>query len=228
MGTTCEDGAEVGTGFSRQLTPLEAESGAWARVHENDMSLGHFVRTSERLFAPLARLARMASDDVLLDLGSGDGVMLATLAEQTGCCGIGVEVNPILCKKAERLRESLGFASWRLQYLCMQAEQLRLEDLNKVTIVYVYLLRVAENEVVMRLLQQLLRRGVRIVSSTFILPEKHFPPPSRTWPDEDTVEGLMEVMGRAGGAIHSNGTFYMYEVTSEDTSSTDALGSPPS
>jgi len=157
MGTTCEDGAEVGTGFSRQLTPLEAESGAWARVHENDMSLGHFVRTSERLFAPLARLARMASDDVLLDLGSGDGVMLATLAEQTGCCGIGVEVNPILCKKAERLRESLGFASWRLQYLCMQAEQLRLEDLNKVTIVYVYLLRVAENEVVMRLLQQVSR-----------------------------------------------------------------------
>ena len=47
-------------------------------------------------------------DDVVYDLGSGDGRIVITAAQKFGARAVGVEIMPDLCRKANERIKSLG------------------------------------------------------------------------------------------------------------------------
>jgi predicted RNA methylase len=59
-----------------------------------------YVSTPDEVVAEMLRIANVGKDDVVYDLGCGDGRIVITAAKMYGCRGVGIDINP------ERIRES--------------------------------------------------------------------------------------------------------------------------
>ncbi len=80
-----------------------------------------FVPTHQRQLDKLAKELKLGQNDVLVDLGSGDGRVLKTFAKSAGRV-IGYEINPLLvliakirCRKLKNVE--IRLADWRLAKL---------------------------------------------------------------------------------------------------------------
>src|SRR5215212_1788285 len=60
----------------------------------------HYVPTSNAVIDAMFKLAAVTADDVVYDLGSGDGRIVIAAARKLGARGVGVELDPALVKKA--------------------------------------------------------------------------------------------------------------------------------
>jgi uncharacterized protein (TIGR03000 family) len=115
--------------------------------------------TPQNAVDALLRLARVTRDDVLWDLGSGDGRIPVTAALRYGIKARGFEIDPVLVKESRASVESNGVS----QLVSFEEKDLFTLDLSKEpTIVTLYLLP----HLNVKLLPQLqkLRKGSRIVS----------------------------------------------------------------
>jgi SAM-dependent methyltransferase len=65
--------------------------------------LSPYVPTKAERIAALLRFARLKPEDVLLDLGSGDGRVCVAASKLTGCRSIGVDLSPPCIKMARQL-----------------------------------------------------------------------------------------------------------------------------
>lgn len=181
------------------------------------LTLGHFVPTNYEHLQYMLLAHRITENDVVLDIGSGDGRFLQGVASLTGCRGIGVEVNPELHFKALDLCAE-AIKEGQLLFINMAAERLRISggyvDWNdtseKVTVVYLYQLNVAKSPVLIKMLRELLELGVHIVTNTFSLPREVEAHEEAAWPpDVDTADGMVEHLSRVG-AHPSTGHFHVY------------------
>ena len=107
-------------------------------------------------------LARLAPEDVLMDLGSGDGRIVMSAAKR-GIRAIGIENNPEMVAYSQDLIASAGlenFAEIRQQSMF----DARLQDATVITLF-------GDRNPIFKLLPRLaaLPRGTRIVSNTFHL-----------------------------------------------------------
>lgn len=125
-----------------------------------------YVPTEPALVFAMLRLAEVQHDDVVYDLGCGDGRIVITAAQQFGARGIGVDLDP------QRIQEAVDNAHWagvtkRVRFL---QQDLFETDLREATVVTLYLLP----EVNLRLRPKLLRDlrpGARVVSHAFDMDE---------------------------------------------------------
>lgn len=93
--------------------------------------------TPQSLIGGLLDLARPGRNDVLVDLGCGDGRILAAAVERFGCRAIGVEANRTLVASARRRIEDLGAkAASRVEIRHGYAES---AELTPATIVFLFL-----------------------------------------------------------------------------------------
>ncbi len=69
--------------------------------------------TPQKVVDALLRLAKVNSQDVLWDLGSGDGRIPVTAAEQYGCQARGFDIDPELVEASRAARESTAWSGWR-------------------------------------------------------------------------------------------------------------------
>ncbi len=76
----------------------------------------------ERVLAA-ARAAGLSADDLLLDLGCGNGTVLALLAGTSGCRGLGIESRPAAAAAAEELVRARGLED-RVEVRCGDATSL--------------------------------------------------------------------------------------------------------
>src|SRR5690554_17140 len=107
-------------------------------------------------------LAAIGRQDVLYDLGSGDGRILIRAAKERGARGIGVEIDPL--RIADAMDEA-GYAG--VEYLVdFVEEDIFTADFSEATVVTLYLLESINIQLRPRLLSQL-RPGTRIVSHSF-------------------------------------------------------------
>jgi len=60
----------------------------------------HYVPTPEEVVEEMLRLAKVGKDDVVYDLGCGDGRIVITAAKKYGARGVGVDIDP------QRIKES--------------------------------------------------------------------------------------------------------------------------
>ncbi|MFW2334221.1 SAM-dependent methyltransferase [Ilumatobacter sp.] len=71
-------------------------------------SLGPFLSTPDSLLEPLFEHVGVTADDVVVDLGAGDGRVVAAAAARYGCRAMGVEHDPQLVEAARRRIATAG------------------------------------------------------------------------------------------------------------------------
>ena len=114
----------------------------------------------------VARYAALRPHDVVYDLGCGDGRLLFELHRACGCRGVGVDINAPLIEQARA--EALGTDSGEaLQFKLM--DMLRCaEDLSDASVVVVYLVPVALQELLPHFLRTWERRPeLRVVTLVY-------------------------------------------------------------
>jgi ubiquinone/menaquinone biosynthesis C-methylase UbiE len=107
-------------------------------------------------------MADVNEDDVVYDLGSGDGRFVVTAARQFGARAVGIEINPRLLRHA-RVKAQMAGVSNRVTF---RQGDLYNADLREATVVTVYL----DKKLNVRLRPRLLRQldpGDRVVSHNY-------------------------------------------------------------
>jgi protein-L-isoaspartate O-methyltransferase len=132
-----------------------------------------YVATPSAVAAKMLELARVTQDDVVYDLGSGDGRIVIMAAQRFGARGVGVEIDPDLVWDAHDNAQRVGVAD-RVQFL---VQDLFETDLRAATVVTLYLMESVNLELRPKLWREL-RPGARVVSHDF---------PMGDWPPEQVV-----------------------------------------
>lgn len=125
-----------------------------------------FVPTPEKVVAEMLKMAQVGKNDVLYDLGCGDGRIVITAAKQFGCRGVGIDIDPRRIRESQRNAAKAGLTD-RVQFFQMDLFD---ADIREATVVTLYLL----SEVNLRLRPKLLRElrpGTRVVSHEFSMGE---------------------------------------------------------
>ena len=125
-------------------------------------SLAPYVPTPQDVVERMLTLAHVGANDVVVDLGSGDGRLVVTAAKKFGAHGIGIDIDPARIAEGNANAAKAG-----VTHLVEFRQQDALEaDLSKATVVTLYLLCSSNVKLRPRLLSQL-KPGARIVSHQF-------------------------------------------------------------
>ncbi len=127
-------------------------------------SLAPFVPTPEDVVDRMLTLAGVTANDVVYDLGCGDGRIVITAAERFGARGVGVDIDPQRIAESKANAERAG-----VSHLVTFIQQDALEvDLSDATVVTLYLLS-SSNMKLRPMLTTQLESGARIVSHAFAM-----------------------------------------------------------
>lgn len=128
-----------------------------------------YVPTAHEVVDRMLVLAGVTKDDVVFDLGSGDGRIPITAAKTYGAKGVGLDIDP------DRIKESwVNAKAAGVERLVDFREQDVLKaDISEATVVTLYLLS-SFNERLRPILTKQLKPGTRIVSHAFSM--------GPTWP----------------------------------------------
>ena len=119
----------------------------------------NYVTTPPRAVTAMLKLANLTSNDVLYDLGSGDGRIAIAAAGEFGARAVGVEIEPRLVEESQRNAEEAGVGS-RVRFV---QQDLFNVNLSEASVVTVFLLPGINVMLAPKLLEEL-RPGARIVS----------------------------------------------------------------
>jgi predicted O-methyltransferase YrrM len=122
-----------------------------------------FVPTPQNVVDKMLELANVKKDDLVYDLGCGDGRIVVTAAKRFGCKAVGFDIDP------QRVKESLENVEKNNvgHLVSIEQKDIFTLDLSKASVVTLYLLP----ELNVKLIPQLkkLKPGSRIVSHDFAI-----------------------------------------------------------
>ena len=121
-----------------------------------------YVPTPQEVVDAMLVLAGVTADDVVYDLGSGDGRTPITAARTYGARGVGIYIDPERIKEANENRRIAGVED-NVQFL---NEDLFTSDISDATVVTLYLLPSLNLKLIPKLNAEL-RPGTRVVSHAF-------------------------------------------------------------
>jgi hypothetical protein len=127
--------------------------------------LAPFVPTPMVVVEKMLELGGVGKDDVLFDLGCGDGRIVITAAKKFGTRGVGIDIDPQRIEESLRAAKQEGVESsveFRLQDV-MKA------DIRRATVVTLYLLP-ESNALLRPLLEAQLKPGTPVVSHNYSIP----------------------------------------------------------
>jgi SAM-dependent methyltransferase len=122
----------------------------------------YFAATRQVVVDQMLQLAGIRPEEVVFDLGSGDGRIVIHAAQKYGARGVGVEIDGALVARSEAIARE-GGVSDRVRFI--QGDLFE-ADIAAADIVTLYLSASINNELEPRLRRQL-RPGTRIVSHQF-------------------------------------------------------------
>ena len=131
---------------------------------EESQSPVPFITTPEEVVQRMLQLAETRADDLVVDLGSGDGRIVIAAAQNFGARGLGIELDGTLVEKSRENARRAGVAD-RVSFI--QGDVLA-ADISKASVVTVYLLPGLINRLQPRFLERL-EPGTRIVSHAFAM-----------------------------------------------------------
>lgn len=121
-----------------------------------------YVPTPQEVVNRMLELAQVGKDDMVYDLGSGDGRIVLTAAKNYGARAVGFEIDPVLVSRSRGDIQEAG-----LEHLVEIREQdLTTVDLSPATVVTMYLYPAANLRLRPKLRRQL-KPGSRVVSHDF-------------------------------------------------------------
>lgn len=116
-------------------------------------------RTSKKIARAMCRLAKVGKDDIVYDLGSGDGTALIVAAKEFGAKGVGIEIDP--------LRAFISSMLLRSNRLLNRVKIVRKNffdvDISEASVVFVYLVPKTLGRLKPKLLKEL-KSGTLLVS----------------------------------------------------------------
>ncbi|HSW47449.1 MAG TPA: 50S ribosomal protein L11 methyltransferase [Candidatus Saccharimonadales bacterium] len=118
-------------------------------------------RTSKRIAKIMCKLAKISKQDVIYDLGSGEGLALLTAAK-LGASGVGIEIDPI--------RVFISKMLFKFNGVDLKIKVLRKNffdvDLSKSTVIFAYLVPKTLARLKPKFLKEL-KPGTRIVTFVY-------------------------------------------------------------
>lgn len=142
---------------------LELYEGSHGRDDAPD--LAPFVPTPIAVVERMLQMANLDKNDILYDLGCGDGRIVITAAERYGIRGVGIDIDPQRIKEANAAAKKAGVE---------KLVEFRLQDVMKVdfsgaTVLALYLLE-ESNELLQPLFEKYLKPGTYVVSHNYPIP----------------------------------------------------------
>ena len=124
-----------------------------------------FVPSPMLVVERMLQLAEVRKDDILYDLGSGDGRIVIEAAKKFGVKGVGVDLNPTLVEQARRRAAEEGVS----HLVEFRAADGLTVDISAATVVTLYMFKWFNNQ--MRPKLQRLKPGSRVVAHDFDIDE---------------------------------------------------------
>jgi SAM-dependent methyltransferase len=121
-----------------------------------------YVPTPHHVVDEMLRIAGVTKDDVVYDLGSGDGRVVIAAAKNYGARGVGVDIDPQRIEESRANARRDGVAE-RVTFL---QQDLFATDIREASVVSLYLLSKLNLQLRPKLLSDL-RPGTRVVSHVF-------------------------------------------------------------
>jgi predicted RNA methylase len=121
-----------------------------------------FVPSRHAVADGMLKLANVGKDDVVYDLGSGDGRIPILAAQKYGAQAVGVELDPKLVAIARQIAQESGVSD-RVTFV---EGDLFEADISKATVVTLYLSTLVNQRLEPKLRREL-RQGARVVSQQF-------------------------------------------------------------
>jgi precorrin-6B methylase 2 len=121
-----------------------------------------YIPTPQRVVDKMLALAKVRSNDVVYDLGCGDGRIVITAAKKRGARGVGIDNNPQRIAEANANAQRAGVTD-KVRFI---VGDLYKTDFSEATIVTLYLLPEVNRTLRPQLWKQL-KVGTRVVSHAF-------------------------------------------------------------
>lgn len=121
-----------------------------------------YVPTPENIVNRMLDMAKVGKNDVLYDLGCGDGRIVITAAKERGATGVGIDLNPVRIEEAKANAKTAGVE----KQVDFKVGDLFKADVSKATVVTLYLLPEVNRKIRPMLWKQL-KVGTRVVSHDF-------------------------------------------------------------
>ena len=116
-------------------------------------------RTNKKIARAMCRLAKVGKNDIVYDLGSGDGTALIVAAKEFEAKGVGIEIDPLRAFISSMLLRSSGVSD-KVQIIKKNFFSV---DISKASVVFVYLVPKALERLRSKLLKEL-KPGTLLVS----------------------------------------------------------------
>jgi SAM-dependent methyltransferase len=142
---------------------LELYSGAHGLFGVAD--LAPYVPTPMAVVEKMLELGQVDRDDILYDLGCGDGRIVITAARKYGTHGVGIDIDPVRIEESMQAARAAGvtdLVEFRLQDV-MKA------DIRGATVVTLYLLP-ESNALLRPLFEAQLTPGIYVISHNYTIP----------------------------------------------------------
>jgi ribosomal protein L11 methylase PrmA len=121
-----------------------------------------FIATPQPVVEKMLDLARVEKDDVVYDLGCGDGRVVIAAAKKYGAHAVGVDINPERIRESEENARLAGMA----EQVIFRNEDLFEAGIAEATVVTLYLVESLNLKLRTKLWREL-RAGSRVVSHNF-------------------------------------------------------------
>ena len=194
------------------VAPMAADQEEWmpfpATAESDDSrSLAPFESTPLARVEEAARLANIASSDVVVDLGCGDARLLLHLHAITGAKCVGYEIDPALVEAA-RAAVKCASASARSS-VAIHDQDLRDADLSQATVIFSWLQPWAMPSMEPKLRAAVAERGARVISYM--------------WPIEPWEGGKGARLGITS-AVGQLQTLYVYTQSASSSEAAETVG----
>ena len=115
---------------SLELNSAHRQPAGWTGIN------APFITSTSTAIERMAEIAELTSDDLVYDLGCGDGRIVIGAVKQSGCRGVGFDIDP------ERIKESIAnaIASGVSERLEFREQDVFTVDLSQCTVAMIYLL----------------------------------------------------------------------------------------
>lgn len=133
-----------------------------------------YVPTDQAVVDAMLNLAKVTKNDVLYDLGCGDGRIVITAAKKYGATGTGIDIDPERIAEANENAKTAGVTN-KVKFTRANLFE---TDFSKASVVTLYLLPSVNMKLRPQLLKQL-KPGTRIVSHAFDMGD---------WKPEKTIQ----------------------------------------
>jgi SAM-dependent methyltransferase len=144
-------------------------------------SLAPYIATPDDVVDRMLALAQVTREDVVYDLGCGDGRIPIAAAKKYGARGVGLDLDPKLIALAQANARAAGVDA----LVDFRVENVLTADVSTASVVTLYLLS-SSNERLRPLLVRQLKPGARIVSHAFSM--------GRDWP-ADRIDQFVSARG---------------------------------